>query len=193
MSLLGAGAPVTVTVAGILAGDGPVPGSSGRTIVMPIATAAGLAPAEDGATTTAGLAGLSRIDVVLAAGADPASVEVALERALTIEPYLLSSPQDVAESLRASTADVRSTMALLAAISLFAAAFVILNTIAMTVIERVRELGLLRAAGATPCAGRAGRRHPGRAARRARVGAGRGGRRAARAGRGRPGCARRAA
>ena len=99
--------------------------------------------------TTAGLDGLSRIDIVLAAGADPASVEVALERALTIEPYLLSSPQDVAESLRASTADVRSTMALLAAISLFAAAFVILNTIAMTVIERVRELGLLRAAGAT--------------------------------------------
>ena len=150
VSLLGAGAPVTVTVAGILAGDGPVPGSSGRTIVMPIATAAGLAPAEDGATATSGgLAGLSRIDVVLAAGADPAAVEVALERALTIEPYLLSSPQDVAASLRASTADVRSTMALLAAISLFAAAFVILNTIAMTVIERVRELGLLRAAGAT--------------------------------------------
>ena len=54
VSLLGAGAPVTVTVAGILAGDGPVPGSSGRTIVMPIATAAGLAPAEDGATTTDG-------------------------------------------------------------------------------------------------------------------------------------------
>ena len=127
---------VTVTVAGILAGDGPVPGTSGRTIVMPI-------------DTTAGLDGLSRIDIVLAAGADPASVEVALERALTIEPYLLTSPQDVAESLRASTADVRSTMALLAAISLFAAAFVILNTIAMTVIERVRELGLLRAAGAT--------------------------------------------
>ena len=39
-------------------------------------------------------------------------------------------------------------MALLAAISLFAAAFVILNTLAMTVSERVRELGLLRAAGA---------------------------------------------
>ena len=172
VSLLGAGAPVTVTVAGILAGDGPVPGSSGRTIVMPIATAAGLAPAEDGATATSGgLAGLSRIDVVLAAGADPASVEVALERALTIEPYLLSSPQDVAASLRASTADVRSTMALLAAISLFAAAFVILNTIAMTVIERVRELGLLRAAGATRSQVDARRRHPGRAARRARVGA----------------------
>ena len=112
-------------------------------------------------------------------------MEVALERALTIEPYLLSSPQDVAASLRASTADVRSTMALLAAISLFAAAFVILNTLAMTVIERVRELGLLRAAGATRAQVVAGRRHPGRAARRARVGAGRGGRRRARAGRGR--------
>ena len=149
VSLLGAGAPVTVTVAGILAGDGPVPGTSGRTIVMPI-------------DTTAGLDGMSRIDIVLAAGADPASVEVALERALTTEPYLLTSPQDVAASLRASTADVRSTMALLAAISLFAAAFVILNTIAMTVIERVRELGLLRAAGATRAPGRARRRHPGR-------------------------------
>ncbi len=150
VSLLGAGAPVTVRVAGILAGDGPAPGSSGRTIVMPIATAAGLAPVDgDTPATTAAPRGFSRIDVVLSAGADPASVEVALERALTVEPYLLSSPRDVAESLRASTADIRSTMALLAAISLFAAAFVILNTIAMTVIERVRELGLLRAAGAT--------------------------------------------
>ena len=61
---------------------------------------------------------------------------------------MLSTPADVAASLRASTADIRSTMALLAAISLFAAAFVILNTLAMTVAERVRELGLLRAAGA---------------------------------------------
>ena len=50
--------------------------------------------------------------------------------------------------MRASTADIRSTLALLAAITLFAAAFLILNTLAMTVVERIRELGLLRAAGA---------------------------------------------
>jgi len=57
-------------------------------------------------------------------------------------------PRDVATTLRASSADVRAMMALLASITLFAAAFLILNTLAMTVVERIRELGLLRAAGA---------------------------------------------
>ena len=40
-------------------------------------------------------------------------------------------------------------MALLASITLFAAAFLVLNATSMTVVERIRELGLLRAAGAT--------------------------------------------
>jgi putative ABC transport system permease protein len=75
-------------------------------------------------------------------------VTAGLEASLTAEPYVLSVPHDVAASLRSSTADVRATMALLAAIALFAAAFLILNTLAMTVVERIRELGLLRAAGA---------------------------------------------
>ena len=149
ITVLGAGAPVKATVAGILAGDGPVPAAGGRTVVLGLQAATalnrpdGTDPATDGA-----IAGLSRIDVVLAAGADRASTIAALERALTVEPYVLSTPEDVAASLGAATADIRSTMALLAAISLFAAAFVILNTLAMTVAERVRELGLLRAAGA---------------------------------------------
>ena len=51
--------------------------------------------------------------------------------------------------MRASTADVRAMMALLASITLFAAAFLVLNATSMTVVERIRELGLLRAAGAT--------------------------------------------
>ncbi len=149
ITILGAGAPVRATVAGILAGDGPLPGDAGRTVVLGLETAASLNRADGADPATAGtLAGLSRIDVVLAAGADPATVTTAIEQALTVEPYVLSTPADVAASLRASTADIRSTMALLAAISLFAAAFVILNTLAMTVSERVRELGLLRAAGA---------------------------------------------
>ena len=149
ITVLGAGAPVRATVAGILAGDGPLPGDAGRTVVLGLETAASLNRADGVDPATAGtLAGLSRIDVVLAAGADPATVTTAIEQALTVEPYVLSTPADVAASLRASTADIRSTMALLAAISLFAAAFVILNTLAMTVSERVRELGLLRAAGA---------------------------------------------
>jgi putative ABC transport system permease protein len=146
--ILGAGAPLHVMVVGVLAGDGPEVGSSGRTVVLPIRTAQALAVA-DGESLPDGLAGISRIDVVIAAGATPDAVMRTMAQALTIEPYVLSVPRDVATQLRSSTADVRSTMALLAAITLFAAAILILNTMAMTVVERVRELGLLRAAGAT--------------------------------------------
>ena len=48
LSILGAGAPVRVRVVGILAGDGPVPGSSGRTVVLPL---------QDGAPPPAGRRG----------------------------------------------------------------------------------------------------------------------------------------
>ena len=65
------------------------------------------------------------------------------------EPYVLSTPQDLAASLRGSTTDFQATTALIAAIALFAGAFLIFNTLSMTVVEQVREVGLLRAAGAT--------------------------------------------
>ncbi len=148
LTVLGSGAPVEVTVTGILAGDGPIPGSAGRTVVVSLPTASSL-NAAGGATADATIAGLTRIDIVLAAGAASPSVAAAIDASGIAEPYVLTAPADVAASLRASTADIRATMALLAAISLFAAAFVILNTLAMTVVERVRELGLLRAAGAS--------------------------------------------
>ena len=50
--------------------------------------------------------------------------------------------------MRASTADFQATTALIAAVALFAGAFLIFNTLSMTVSERIREVGLLRAAGA---------------------------------------------
>jgi len=148
LQILGAGAPVSVTVAGVLVGDGPELGSSGRTVVLPIRTAM-LLNVADGDPTSAQIDGVTRVDVVLAAGAPVDEVAASIGAALTLQPYVLSKPQDVAASLRASTLDMRSTMALLAAITLFAAAILILNTMAMTVVERIRELGLLRAAGAT--------------------------------------------
>ncbi|MFN8630479.1 MAG: FtsX-like permease family protein [Chloroflexota bacterium] len=148
LQILGAGAPVKVTIAGVLAGDGPALGSGGRTVVLPIRTAMLLGVA-DGEAAPAVLDRVTRVDLVLAAGAPPDQVAAAIGTALTLQPYVLSKPQDIAASLRASTLDVRSTMALLAAITLFAAAILILNTMAMTVVERIRELGLLRAAGAS--------------------------------------------
>jgi putative ABC transport system permease protein len=150
VSILGAGAPVSVRVIGILAGDGPAVGSAGRTLVLPIRTAQRLALADGEAPPATGmLAGVTRIDAVLAVGADPGTVTSEIATALTAEPYVLSTPRDIAASMRASTADIRGTIALLASITLFAAAFLIFNTLAMTVVERIRELALLRAAGAT--------------------------------------------
>jgi putative ABC transport system permease protein len=149
LSILGAGAPVKAIVTGILAGDGPEVGSSGRTVVLPLETAHRLLVADGEDDPTAAMGGITRIDLVLAAGADADTVARSIESALVTEPYVLSRPQDTAASMRASTAEIRGTLALLASITLFAAAFLVLNATSMTVVERIRELGLLRAAGAT--------------------------------------------
>jgi putative ABC transport system permease protein len=135
----GDGSPVDVPVVGILAGDGPLVGAAGRTVVLPLGTMQKLF---DDPTVT-------RVDIVAGEGATPRDVADAIGVALTSQPYVLSSPADVAASLRSSTADFRSTTALIAAVALFVGAFLIFNTLSMTVTERVRELGLLRAAGAT--------------------------------------------
>ena len=93
--------------------------------------------------------GVTRVDVGLAPGTDAATASSALETRLTSEPYVLATPDDLATALRASTADFQATTALLAAVALFVVAFLIFNTLSMSVTERVREVGLLRAAGAT--------------------------------------------
>jgi putative ABC transport system permease protein len=135
----GAQGPVSLEVVGVVEGDGPFVGSSGRTVIVPLLTVQRLL-GEDG---------VSRVDIVVGEGASALEVTQALEVALTSEPYVLSSPQELATALRVSTADFRSTTALIAAVALFVGAFLIFNTLSMTVTERVRELGLLRAAGAT--------------------------------------------
>lgn len=139
ITLQGPDGLVDIIVVGIIAGDGPLVGSAGRTVVLPLRTMQRIF-ADDT---------VSRVDIVTGQGATPAEAAVAIGLALTTQPYVLSSPNDVAASLRGSTADFRATTALLAAVALFGGAFLIFNTLSMTVTERVRELGLLRAAGAT--------------------------------------------
>ena len=138
LSMQGAGDPVTYRVIGIVAGDGPLTGAFGRTVIVPLRTAQAVFDET----------GVTRVDIGLAPAPTGRAVSSALEARLITEPYVLSSPQDLAAALRASTADFQATTALIAAIALFAGAFLIFNTLSMTVSERIREVGLLRAAGA---------------------------------------------
>ena len=134
----GEGSPVDLLVVGILAGDGPLIRSGGRTVVLPLHTMQRIFGDDT----------VNRVDIIVGQGATAAETADAIDVALTSQPYVLSSPADIATSLRSSTADFRSTTALIAAVALFVGAFLIFNTLSMTVSERVRELGLLRAAGA---------------------------------------------
>jgi putative ABC transport system permease protein len=136
ITLLGAGGTIDLRIIGILEGTGPLPGS-GRTVVMPI----------EAARTTFALHGATRVDLALEQGS-LTEVTDALEAGM-FEPYVLASPGDIGRGLRASSASFQGTAALVAAIVLFVGAFLIVNTLSMTVGERAREVGLLRAAGAT--------------------------------------------
>ena len=139
ITLLGTEAkPAAFTVVGVVAGSGgPDPG--GRTVVVPLTAAEAMFET----------ARVGRVDVVAAEGADPAGVEGALVGVLTFEPYSLTTPAEAAAALAGSTAGLRGAIALVAVVVLFGAAFLVFNTLAMTVVERVREVGLLRAAGMT--------------------------------------------
>lgn len=139
VTLQAAGEAETFRIVGIIEGDGPVVDAGGRIVVIPLQAAMRIFGAE----------GLDRIDLTITPEATVEDVIAALETNLTREPYVLSTPGDIAASLRASTADFQATTALIAAIALFVGAFLIFNTFSMTLSERVRELGLLRAAGAT--------------------------------------------
>jgi putative ABC transport system permease protein len=135
----GTSGPQTFTIAGIISGDGSLPDASGRLIIVPLAAAQSLFD------TT----GVTRVDLKVRPGYTADEVTHELESSIKTEPYLLARTSDTADALRSETADFRGTLLLVAAIVLFTGAFLIFNTLAMTVTERAREVGLLRAAGTT--------------------------------------------
>jgi putative ABC transport system permease protein len=131
--------PRAFRVTGILAAVPGDPDPAGRSVVVPLPAAQALFSTD----------AVSEADLGLAPGSGIAAVTAGLERRLTAEPYTLATPDQLIAALRASTADFRATIALVAAVSLFGGAFLIFNTLAMTVAERARDVGLLRAAGMT--------------------------------------------
>ena len=136
----GAGGEATLRVIGLLAASGPARAHDGQVAFVLLGTARSLFALGDAS---------SRIDLRLTDGTTVETAEQALEQSLRYEPYLLERTSDVAAAMRASAADFRSTTLLLAAIALFVGGFLIYNTLSMSVAERIHEIGLLRAAGAT--------------------------------------------
>lgn len=134
-----ASGPQPFQIVGILAGDGPVPSAQGRLVVTPLTAA----------QTLFDTTGVTRIDIGIGVRVTVDELTSEIEQAITTEPYLISRQSDIADSLRAETGDFRSSLLFVAAVVLFAGAFLIFNTLSMTVAERWREWGLLRAAGAT--------------------------------------------
>jgi putative ABC transport system permease protein len=140
ITLNGASAgPTAFSIVGIVSGDGSVPEAAGRLVIVPLTSA----------QTLFGVTGVTRVDLGTRPGVSADELIGQLEATIKTEPYLLAKTSDTADSLRAETADFRGTLLLVAAVVLFVGSFLIFNTLSMTVTERSREMGLLRAAGTT--------------------------------------------
>jgi putative ABC transport system permease protein len=75
-------------------------------------------------------------------------VESGLDRVLT-EPFVVENVDDAAAAFEAAQAGFSGIAFLLGLVALLAGGFLVANTLVMTLAERTREIGLLRAAGAT--------------------------------------------
>jgi putative ABC transport system permease protein len=134
-----AAGPTAFEIVGIASGNGPLLEGSGRLVYVPLAEA----------RTLLGISGITRVDLLAKAGTSADELTGQLEVMIQTQPYLLLTEADLAGSLRSQTSDFRGALLLVAAVVLFAGAFLIFNTLSMSVAENTHEVGLLRAAGTT--------------------------------------------
>jgi putative ABC transport system permease protein len=90
---------------------------------------------------------VTHVDLLLAPGRAE-DVQNALDRDLG-EPFIVETAADAARQLGRAQAGFAGISFVFGLIALLVGAFLVANTLAMTVTERTREIGLLRAAGAT--------------------------------------------
>ena len=82
-------------------------------------------------------------------GADPTSAEIDAVTSVIGEPFVVETAEDAAGRFSAARDEFVAVALLFGVVALVVGAFLVGNTLAMTVGERIRELALLRAAGTT--------------------------------------------
>ncbi|MDP9249999.1 MAG: FtsX-like permease family protein, partial [Chloroflexota bacterium] len=90
---------------------------------------------------------VTSVDLVIAAGRVP-DVERGLDNQMT-EPFIVETVADAEAQLGRAQAGFAGIAFLFALVALAVGAFLVANTLTMTLSERTREIGLLRAAGLT--------------------------------------------
>jgi putative ABC transport system permease protein len=127
------GAFATIRIAGVFA-DNPMAGS----YLLGEATRAAHYPDSR----------VSTVLVVKEAAADAATVRTGLDASLAAYPNLtLQDRSDIKEQARAGVSQLLTMITALLVLSIVIAILGIINTLALSVIERTREIGLLRAVG----------------------------------------------
>jgi putative ABC transport system permease protein len=127
------------TVRGLLSPSGPAKAFGGGIAIMDI----------DGARATFGKEGkLDRIDIVTAPGADVEEVSARLRHALGAS-YTVAAPEGQSRGMQRMVESFQATLSFFSTFALLVGLFLITNSVSMSVAERKKEIGTLRALGAT--------------------------------------------
>ena len=139
------GEPERFRVVGIAAGDGPLPESDGRTVILPI----------EAVSRMFGLEGVARVDLLVEEGVPVAGVRAELGEVLGGATYVITSPAELSESLRVPVMGFAGTAGGLGAIGGLVGALVVFVTVRLRdqqagdlpLRSRVREAGVDGAIG----------------------------------------------
>ncbi|HEX4922784.1 MAG TPA: ABC transporter permease, partial [Bdellovibrionales bacterium] len=129
----------TMTVRGLLTPEGPAKAYGGMLAIMDI----------DGARMTFGKeAKLDRVDLILKDGASPARVQAELVKKLG-PGYTIDAPTGQTENMERLVKSYQSMLSFFSTLALLVGLFLVTNSVSISVAERRREIGTLRALGST--------------------------------------------
>lgn len=129
----------TFTVRGLLDPDGPAKAAGGELAIMDI-YAAQMAFGKEGR--------IDRIDVSIHSGETVESVKGRID-ALIPEGYYVDTPSGRTRQVEITLARFRNSIGLIGFMALFVGMYLIYNAVSISVVQRQKEIGILRALGGT--------------------------------------------